>query len=77
MVSGHRVVLWFRNDLRLTDNAALQQVASMIQKEQASEVRQCSDNGGIWSSVSVGVDVLPCLFGWCRLRYLLSEWVLP
>ncbi|CAL5221743.1 g3993 [Coccomyxa viridis] len=38
MVAGHRVVLWFRNDLRLTDNAAVQQAASMVKKGQASEV---------------------------------------
>ena len=33
-----RLVLWFRNDLRLTDNAALQTAASMIRDDQAAEV---------------------------------------
>ena len=33
-----RLVLWFRNDLRLTDNAALQTAASMIRDNQAAEV---------------------------------------
>ena len=33
--------LWFRNDLRLTDNAALQTAASMIREKQAVEVSRC------------------------------------
>ena len=33
-----RLVLWFRNDLRLTDNAALQTAANMIRDNQAAEV---------------------------------------
>ncbi|EIE22181.1 cryptochrome [Coccomyxa subellipsoidea C-169] len=37
-MSGHRLVLWFRNDLRLTDNAIVHQAAQLIQKKQASEV---------------------------------------
>lgn len=37
-MSGHRVVLWFRNDLRLTDNAIVHQAAQLIKKEQATEV---------------------------------------
>ena len=39
MGPDQRLVLWFRNDLRLTDNAALQAAANMIQKKQAAEVR--------------------------------------
>lgn len=38
MGANKRLVLWFRDDLRLTDNAALQTAASMIQKKQAAEV---------------------------------------
>ena len=38
MDSNQRLVLWFRNDLRLSDNAALQTAASMVQKNQATEV---------------------------------------
>ncbi|KAK9915425.1 hypothetical protein WJX75_009007 [Coccomyxa subellipsoidea] len=37
-MSGHRLVLWFRNDLRLTDNALVHQAAQLIKKEQATEV---------------------------------------
>ena len=40
--SNHRLVLWFRNDLRLSDNAALQTAASMVQKKQATEVSSLS-----------------------------------
>ena len=38
--SNHRLVLWFRNDLRLSDNAALQTAASMVEKKQATEVSE-------------------------------------
>ena len=38
MGTDQRLVLWFRNDLRLTDNAALQTAASMIRDNQAAEV---------------------------------------
>ena len=33
-----RLVLWFRNDLRLLDNAAVHQCASMVQSGQVKEV---------------------------------------
>ena len=42
MGMDQRLVLWFRNDLRLTDNAALQTAARMIREKQAVEVSQCS-----------------------------------
>ena len=41
MGMDQRLVLWFRNDLRLTDNAALQTAASMIREKQAVEVSRC------------------------------------
>ncbi|CAL8468872.1 g8413 [Coccomyxa elongata] len=37
-MSGQRVVLWFRNDLRLVDNAVVHQAAQLVQKKQAAEV---------------------------------------
>ena len=40
MGMDQRLVLWFRNDLRLTDNAALQTAATMIRDNQAAEVSQ-------------------------------------
>lgn len=36
-MSGQRLVLWFRNDLRLTDNPMVHQAAQLVQTKQASE----------------------------------------
>ena len=48
-MSGQRVVIWFRNDLRLVDNAVVHQAAQLVQKKQASEV-----------SIEGVVLLLPC-----------------
>lgn len=38
MPAEQRVVLWFRNDLRLTDNPTVYHAAELVHKKQASEV---------------------------------------
>ena len=37
-----RVILWFRNDLRLTDNPILHEAAQLVRKSLASEVRDAA-----------------------------------
>ncbi len=34
-----RIILWFRNDLRLTDNPIVHEAAQLVRKSLASEVR--------------------------------------
>ena len=37
--TGSRVVLWFRNDLRLQDNAIVHEAAQRVRSGKATEVR--------------------------------------
>lgn len=42
--SGGRAVLWFRNDLRLHDNAIVAEAAQRVKSGKVSEVRQRGAN---------------------------------
>jgi deoxyribodipyrimidine photolyase len=37
MASGKRVIIWFRNDLRLMDNPTVHHAAQLIQQKKADE----------------------------------------
>ena len=54
MPAMSRLVLWFRNDLRLLDNAAVHQCAKLVQSGQCKEVRPALrqfSSGCPWSGI--------------------------
>lgn len=60
---GGRVILWFRNDLRLHDNAIVAEAQKRVQAGTASEVGSALLGAGRHCTLC-GVDVLGRTLGW-------------